>query len=132
MPDHGTATKHHAPNRTPSQLPAHASPHNSSNRHPSGTLLPACLGQVKMMWDAQWLWVGAWLAEPQLVASITTKNAVIYHDNDFEVGCWQHAIYMMYAMACDSKARRSSPGGLSVMQDLWRLLLRCTASPASI
>eukprot|EP00742_Colponemidia_sp_Colp-10_P004117 GILJ01004394.1.p1 GENE.GILJ01004394.1~~GILJ01004394.1.p1 ORF type:complete len:382 (-),score=63.30 GILJ01004394.1:520-1581(-) len=41
--------------------------------------------RAKMMWDAEALYVGAMLYEPQLVATITEKNAVIFHDNDFEV-----------------------------------------------
>lgn len=38
------------------------------------------------MWDDDWLWVGTWMDEPQLVAKITEKNSVMYKDNDFEVG----------------------------------------------
>ena len=53
---------------------------------PGLLLLLLLLLQVKMIWDDSWLWVGAWLQEPQLVATLTEQNSVIYHDNDFEVG----------------------------------------------
>jgi hypothetical protein len=40
---------------------------------------------MKMLWDDDALYVGAWLEEPQVVATLTEKNSVIFHDNDFEV-----------------------------------------------
>ncbi len=40
---------------------------------------------MKMLWDDEALYVGAWLEEPQVVATLTEKNSVIFHDNDFEV-----------------------------------------------
>ncbi|MEW5299065.1 MAG: hypothetical protein WDW38_004965 [Sanguina aurantia] len=40
---------------------------------------------MRMMWDDDWLWVGTWMEEPQLVAQLTVKNSVIYKDNDFEI-----------------------------------------------
>ncbi len=40
---------------------------------------------VKMMWDEQYLYVGAVLDEPHLRASLTERDSVIFHDNDFEV-----------------------------------------------
>ncbi len=41
--------------------------------------------RAKMLWDDQCLYVAARLEEPHLAATITKKNAVIFHDNDFEV-----------------------------------------------
>ncbi|KAL6750815.1 hypothetical protein V8C86DRAFT_3108242 [Haematococcus lacustris] len=42
--------------------------------------------RVKMMWDDSALYIGAWLDEPQPWSSLTLHDAVIYQDNDFEVG----------------------------------------------
>ena len=41
--------------------------------------------RVKMLWDDRCLYVGAELQEPNLWATITQRDAVIYRDNDFEV-----------------------------------------------
>jgi hypothetical protein len=41
--------------------------------------------RAKMLWNEQFLYVYAQLEEPQVWATLTKKNAVIYHDNDFEV-----------------------------------------------
>lgn len=38
-----------------------------------------------MVWDDQNLYIGAWLEEPDVWATITQHDAVIFHDNDFEV-----------------------------------------------
>ncbi len=40
---------------------------------------------VKMMWDQQYLYVGAVMDEPDLRASLTEHDSIIYNDNDFEV-----------------------------------------------
>ena len=40
---------------------------------------------VKMLWDASGLYIGAWLEEPHIWASLTERDAVIFYDNDFEV-----------------------------------------------
>ena len=40
---------------------------------------------MKFLWDDDALYVGAWMEEPQVVATLTEKNSVIFHDNDFEV-----------------------------------------------
>ena len=40
---------------------------------------------VKMMWDQQYLYVGAVLDEPHLRASLTEHDSIVFHDNDFEV-----------------------------------------------
>ncbi len=41
--------------------------------------------RAKMLWDDRFFYVAARLEEPHLVATITRKNAVIFHDPDFEV-----------------------------------------------
>ncbi len=40
---------------------------------------------VKMMWDQQYLYIGAVLEEPHLRASLTEHDSIIFNDNDFEV-----------------------------------------------
>lgn len=46
---------------------------------------PRLLTRVKLAWDSAALYVGAELEEPDLWGTITTRDAVIFHDNDFEV-----------------------------------------------
>ena len=41
--------------------------------------------RAKMLWDEQFLYVYAELDEPHVWATITKKNEVMFHDNDFEV-----------------------------------------------
>ena len=40
---------------------------------------------VQMLWDDTYLYIGAYLEEPHLWATLTERDAVIYYDNDFEV-----------------------------------------------
>lgn len=40
---------------------------------------------VKMMWDEQNLYIGARLEEDNIIAKLTQRDTIIYHDNDFEV-----------------------------------------------
>ena len=47
--------------------------------------LPRFRTRAKMLWDDQYLYVYAELAEPQVWGTITKKNEVIFRDNDFEV-----------------------------------------------
>ncbi|WP_439184675.1 carbohydrate-binding family 9-like protein [Carboxylicivirga taeanensis] len=46
---------------------------------------PSYPTRAKMLWDDEYLYVGAFLEEPHLWATITQRDAVIYYDNDFEV-----------------------------------------------
>ncbi len=46
---------------------------------------PAWPTRVKMAWDDDFLYVGAELVEPHVWATLTAHDAVIFHDNDFEV-----------------------------------------------
>ena len=41
--------------------------------------------RAKLLWDEQYLYVYAELEEPDVWANITQRDAVIFHDNDFEV-----------------------------------------------
>ena len=41
--------------------------------------------RVKLLWDDEALYIAAQLDEPDLWATITTRDAVIFQDNDFEV-----------------------------------------------
>lgn len=41
--------------------------------------------RAKMMWDDKYLYIAAYLEEPDVWATITEREAVIYRDNDFEV-----------------------------------------------
>lgn len=46
---------------------------------------PTWRTRVKMLWDAQCLYIGAHLEEPRVWATLTQHDAVIFQDNDFEV-----------------------------------------------
>ena len=41
--------------------------------------------RVKMLWDRQYLYIAAELEEPDVKATLTEHDSVIFHDNDFEV-----------------------------------------------
>lgn len=41
--------------------------------------------RMKMLWDDEYLYVGANLEEPDVWATLTQHDSVIFHDNDFEV-----------------------------------------------
>lgn len=41
--------------------------------------------RAKMLWDDQFLYIGAWMEEPQVWATLTEHDSVIFQDNDFEV-----------------------------------------------
>ena len=40
---------------------------------------------AKMLWDDDYLYVGAVLTEPDIQAKLTQRDTIIYYDNDFEV-----------------------------------------------
>jgi hypothetical protein len=46
---------------------------------------PAWDTRVWMFWDDDYLYVVAWLEEPHVWATLTRRDAVVYHDNDLEV-----------------------------------------------
>ena len=41
--------------------------------------------RVKMLWDDQYLYIAAELEEPEVKATLTERDSVIFKDNDFEV-----------------------------------------------
>lgn len=41
--------------------------------------------KARMLWDDNYLYVSAVLEEPNIVANLTQRDTIIYHDNDFEV-----------------------------------------------
>lgn len=41
--------------------------------------------EAKMLWDDDYFYVGAVLEEKDIVARLTQRDTIIYHDNDFEV-----------------------------------------------
>ncbi|HSI73276.1 MAG TPA: carbohydrate-binding family 9-like protein, partial [Fimbriimonas sp.] len=41
--------------------------------------------RVKMLWDDEHLYIGAMLEEPHVWGTLTERDSVIFHDNDFEV-----------------------------------------------
>ena len=46
---------------------------------------PSLRTRVKMLWDDRYFYVAAEMEEPHLWATLTDHDAVIYHDNDFEL-----------------------------------------------
>ena len=40
---------------------------------------------VKMLWDDDYFYIAGYLEEPQLWATLTQRDSIIYMDNDFEV-----------------------------------------------
>jgi hypothetical protein len=47
--------------------------------------VPRFRTHAKMLWDEQYLYVAAELDEPDIWATLTERDAVIFYDNDFEV-----------------------------------------------
>ncbi|RUT80101.1 carbohydrate-binding family 9-like protein [Ancylomarina longa] len=47
--------------------------------------LPTYHTRVKMLWDEDYFYVAAELQEPHIWAKLNQRDAVIFHDNDFEV-----------------------------------------------
>jgi hypothetical protein len=41
--------------------------------------------RAKMLWDDEFLYVGAEMEEPHLWGTLTDHDSIVYHDNDFEV-----------------------------------------------
>lgn len=46
---------------------------------------PRLRTRAKMMWDDECLYIGAEMDEPDLWGTLTQRDSVIFHDNDFEV-----------------------------------------------
>lgn len=50
-----------------------------------GYPIPSKPTTVKMLWDDEYLYIGATLMEDNIVANLTQRDTIIYYDNDFEV-----------------------------------------------
>ena len=50
-----------------------------------GFAAPKYKTTAKMLWDDDFLYVGAILEEPNIIAKLTQRDTIIYYDNDFEV-----------------------------------------------
>lgn len=48
-------------------------------------LRPRFRTRAKMLWDDHYFYIGAELEEPHVWATLTKRDSIIYHDNDFEV-----------------------------------------------
>jgi hypothetical protein len=46
---------------------------------------PGLRTQFKMLWDDAYLYIAAFIEEPHVWATLTERDAVMYHDDDFEV-----------------------------------------------
>lgn len=46
---------------------------------------PRLRTRAQMLWDDQYLYIGAYLEEPQVWATLTARDSIIFQDNDFEV-----------------------------------------------
>lgn len=46
---------------------------------------PRLLTHAKMLWDEQYFYISAELTEPHVWGTLTKRDSVIFHDNDFEV-----------------------------------------------
>src|SRR5262245_39064809 len=51
----------------------------------NGRPKPRFRTRAKMLWDDDYFYVGAELEEPHVWGALTNHDAVIFHDNDFEV-----------------------------------------------
>jgi hypothetical protein len=58
----------------------------------STSTLPQFETKAKVRWDNDYLYVGAYLQEPQVWATLTEHDSVIFQDNDFEVRVRIHYI----------------------------------------
>nr|WP_275444647.1 carbohydrate-binding family 9-like protein [Paenibacillus sp. ACRRX] len=47
--------------------------------------LPTKRTRLKMLWDDQYFYFGAEMEEEQIWATLTERDSVIFHDNDFEI-----------------------------------------------
>lgn len=46
---------------------------------------PRFATRVKMLWDEEYLYVGAWMDEPHVWGTLTEYDQIVFHDNDFEI-----------------------------------------------
>ncbi len=46
---------------------------------------PRLRTRAKLLWDAEYLYIGAELDEPHVWGTLTERDEIVFHDNDFEV-----------------------------------------------
>lgn len=51
----------------------------------AGRPVPALKTRAKMLWDSDYLYIGAMLEEPHVWATLTEHDEIVFYDNDFEV-----------------------------------------------
>lgn len=74
---------------------------------------PPLRTRVKMMWDNRCLYVAAAMEEPHVWGTLTERDSVIFHDNDFEV---------FLNPSCDTKNYYELE--VNALNTVWDLLLR--------
>ncbi len=74
---------------------------------------PPLRTRVKMMWDDRCLYVAAAMEEPHVWGTLTERDSVIFHDNDFEV---------FLNPSCDTKNYYELE--VNALNTVWDLLLR--------
>jgi hypothetical protein len=74
---------------------------------------PAFRTRVKMMWDDEYFYIAAQMEEPHVWATLTLRDSVIFHDNDFEV---------FLNPSCDTKNYYELE--VNALNTVWDLLLR--------
>ena len=47
--------------------------------------IPRFKTRAKMLWDDEYFYIGAAMKEPHVWATLTKRDSIIFHDNDFEV-----------------------------------------------
>ena len=47
--------------------------------------VPRFRTRVQMLWDDYFLYIGAYIEEPNVWATLTARDSIIFEDNDFEV-----------------------------------------------
>lgn len=73
---------------------------------------PSLWTEVRMLWDQQYLYIGAYLEEFDLWATLTERDAVLFQDNDFEVFIYPDGDGWYYAEL-----------EINALNTLWDLLL---------
>ena len=73
---------------------------------------PSLRTRAKMLWDDEYFYIAAELTEPHLWANLTQRDAVIFHDDDFEV-----------FIDPDGDGRQYAELEMNALNTVWDLLL---------
>jgi hypothetical protein len=66
--------------------------------------LPLKKTEVRLLWDDQYLYIGAWLEENEIWATVSERDNIIYYDNDFEVFLSpKHSSHRYYEIELNAK-----------------------------